>query len=82
MTALLRRRVAPALWLLVPVLAAGSATAGEQAAKAGVATEPPWLLLAAIAVVGTLAVGGLAALWARKLERAGPVSLTAPRGRG
>jgi hypothetical protein len=73
MAAMLRRRIAPALALLASALAAGSVAAGEQVAKAEVATDPPWLLLAGIAVAGTLAVGGLAALWARKLERAGPV---------
>jgi hypothetical protein len=70
MTAFPGRRIAPALAALV--LASAAAVAGEEPAKVHAAVaEPPWLLFSAIALVGTLVVGGLAVLWARMLERAG-----------
>lgn len=73
MTASPRRWIALGSAALVVVLAAGAAAAGEEPAKVqAAAAEPPWLLLAGIAVVGTLAVGGAAMLWARMLERLGP----------
>lgn len=69
MTASLRRWIA-----LVPATLAAGAAVAEEAPRTihAAAAQPPWLLLAAIAVGGTLLVGGAAVLWARMLEKLAP----------
>jgi hypothetical protein len=80
MTGRRRNRIALALAAIVVAFAAGTAGAGDVPSPEGAAppserqADPPWLLLSGVAAAGTLAVGGVAVLWARMLERAGTLT--------